>query len=192
MDDRLYRFLSITALVLGVAWVGWTVWDGLFAHRQPGDLAYLAGQRAFEDGEYARAEAEYRRALRASPDHHHAWRGLARALTQQGDYREALDAFAEALARAPEVAGIHANRGILHDRMGRHRDALADYERALELDPAIAEGPGWMTRFLRLQPEAPPTIAARAAYLRAELAKPPGERLLRVPELDAGQRPYKQ
>jgi hypothetical protein len=42
---------------------------------------------------------------------------------------------------------------------------------------------------LRNQPEAPPTIADRAAYLRAELAKPESERLLRMPELDA---PYKQ
>jgi tetratricopeptide (TPR) repeat protein len=192
MDDRLYRFLSITALALGIAWVGWTVWDGLFAHRGPGDMAYLAGQRAFEDRQYAEAETEYRAALDANQGHVHAWRGLARTLIQLERHREALEAFDEALGRNPEAAGIYANRGILHDRMGRHEAALADYERALELDPSIAEGPGWLTRFLRLQPEAPPTIAGRARYLREELAKPPGERLLQVPELDAEQRPYKR
>jgi hypothetical protein len=48
-----------------------------------------------------------------------------------------------------------------------------------------------LTRFLRNQAERPPTIADRAAYLRAELAKPEGERRLRVPEVDARQRPYK-
>jgi tetratricopeptide (TPR) repeat protein len=76
--------------------------------------------------------------------------------------------------------------------MGRHEEALADYMRALELDPELADGPHWLTRFLRNQPEAPPTIADRAAYLRAELAKPEAERVLRIPELDAQQRPYQQ
>jgi hypothetical protein len=45
---------------------------------------------------------------------------------------------------------------------------------------------------LRNQLEAPPTVADRAAYLRAELAKPEGERVLLVPEVDQQQRPYKQ
>jgi len=76
--------------------------------------------------------------------------------------------------------------------MGRHEEALADYDQALRLDREIASGPHWLTRFLRKQPEAPPTIADRAAYLRAELAKPADERVLRIPEIDAQQRPYKQ
>ena len=63
---------------------------------------------------------------------------------------------------------------------------------ALELDPELAEGPSWLTRFLRNQADAPPTIADRARYLRAELAKPESERVLRVPEHDAQQRPYQQ
>ena len=90
------------------------------------------------------------------------------------------------------LAATYANRGILLDTMGRHEEALADYTTALEIDREAAKGPHWLTRFLRNQPEAPPTIADRAAYLRAELAKPEGERLLRVPELDAQQRPYEQ
>jgi hypothetical protein len=64
--------------------------------------------------------------------------------------------------------------------------------RALELDPEVADGPHWLTRLLRDEPEAPPNIAARAEYLRAELAKPEEQRLLRVPQIDARQRPYPQ
>jgi len=37
----------------------------------------------------------------------------------------------------------------------------------------------------------PPGIADRAAYLEKELQKPPGQRLLKVPELDDQQRMYK-
>jgi hypothetical protein len=38
----------------------------------------------------------------------------------------------------------------------------------------------------------PPPGSRPAAYLRAGLAKPEDERLLRVPEIDAQQRPYEQ
>ncbi|NIP73203.1 MAG: hypothetical protein GWO16_09335, partial [Gammaproteobacteria bacterium] len=61
----------------------------------------------------------------------------------------------------------------------------------LRFDPSLGEGPGWLTRFFRNQYDRPPTIADRAAYLEEELAKPPGERTLRVPERDRQQRSYK-
>ncbi len=192
MDERLYRFLMAVAITLTVAWVAWTIYDSFFAHVAPGDNAYLAGENYFADGHYDDALSEYEAALAQAPDHVYAWRGKARSLLQLGRHREALLAFEEAIARDPEFAGSYANRGILYDRMGDHENALADYERALSMDSAVAEGPGWMTRFLRLQPEKPPTIADRARYLREQLAKPESERLLHVPEADESQRPYKQ
>ncbi len=192
MDERLYRLLTAVAITLTVAWVGWTIYDSFFADVAPGDHAYLAGETAFADEQYEKALADYDSALAESPDHVHAWRGKARTLLQLGRYQQALLAFDEAIARDPGFAGSYANRGILYDRMGEHEKALADYERALAMDDTVAEGPGWMTRFLRLQPEKPPTIADRARYLREQLAKPESERLLRAPEMDQAQRPYKQ
>ena len=191
MDDaRLHRFLKTTAIVLTLAWLGWAAYDGFIAERKPGDGAYLAANKAFEDGRYEKALKGYREALQEAPGHLYALRGKARTLLQLGREGKALRAFNRAIAEAPEFGPTYANRGILYDRMGRYRKALADYEKALKLNQELAEGPGWMTRFLRLQPEAPPTIADRAEYLRAELAKPESERVLRVPEADAEQRPY--
>ena len=200
--DRLTRALTATAIVMVVAFVGWAVYDKFFGGVAPGDMAYHAGNRAFEDGRYQRAAEEYRAALQENPDHIHALRGLARSVHLGGQHDEALVLYDEAIARTPgqpqdegertALAANYANRGILLDTMGRHEEALADYTRALELDPEIAKGPHWLTRFLRNQPEAPPTIAERAAYLRAELAKPEAERVLRMPDVDAQQRPYKQ
>lgn len=192
MDERLYRFLMGTAIALTLAWLGWSIYDSFFAHMEPGDSAYLAGQNYFEDGRFDEALGQYQEALREEPAHVHAWRGKARALLQLERYEEALQAFDEAIAREPGFAGSYANRGIAYDRMGEHRKALEDYERAIARDPSVAEGPNWLTRFLRLQPEAPPTIADRARYLREELAKPESERLLRVPEADEAQRSYRQ
>jgi tetratricopeptide (TPR) repeat protein len=191
-DDRLTGTLKAVAVALTVLFVGWAVYDNFFAEVAPGDMAYFAGNRAFADGEYRLAEADYRQALAAAPEHLFALRGLASSLHQQGRHDQALAVYDEAIARAPEFGATYANRGILLDTMGRHEQALADYVRALELDPEVADGPHWLTRFLRNQPEPPPTIADRARYLRAELAKPEAERVLREPELDAKQRPYQQ
>jgi tetratricopeptide (TPR) repeat protein len=191
-DDRLTRALKAVAAAMAALFIGWAVYEKFFAEVAPGDLTYLAGNRAFEDADYARAEADYRQALAEAPAHLFALRGLALSLHQQGRYDEALTIYDEAIARAPEFGATYANRGILLDTMGRHEAALADYMHALKLDPELAEGPHWLTRFLRNQPEPPPTIADRAAYLRAELAKPESQQILRLPEHDRQQRPYQQ
>lgn len=192
MDKRRYRFLVWTAVVLTLAWIGWSMYDSMIAPRNPGDLAYLEGNNLFEDGHYERALAKYDEALNEDRSHIHAMRGRAQSLMQLGQSTQALTAFNTAIALTPEFGATYANRGVLHDRMGRYEQAIEDYERALALDPELAEGPHWLTRFLRNQPQKPPGVAERAAYLRGELAKPEGERLLRVPELDSEQRSYKQ
>ncbi|MDH3640437.1 MAG: tetratricopeptide repeat protein [Gammaproteobacteria bacterium] len=191
MDERLYRFLKYTAFALAIIFLGWILLDS-DPGREPGNAAYHAGNTLFEDEAYDRALLEYENALQENPDHIHALRGRARTLMQLERYDEALDAFSAAIVRAPEVGFTYANRGILHDRRGEYELAIRDYEQAMSLDPETAEGPNWLTRFLRLQPDKPPGVAERAAYLRAELAKPEDQRRLRVPEIDDAQRPYKQ
>lgn len=192
MDKSLYRFLVWTAVVLTFAWIGWSIYDSMIAPRNPGDLAYLEGNNLFEDGHYERALAKYDEALNEDRNHIHAMRGRAQSLMQLGQSTQALTTFDTAISLTPEFGATYANRGVLHDRMGRYEQAIEDYDRALALDPELAEGPHWLTRFLRNQPQKPAGVAERAAYLRGELAKPEGERLLRVPELDAEQRSYKQ
>ncbi len=192
MDDRVYRSVKYVAVVLVVAWIGYSFYDSFFTESSPGTHAYLAGNKRFEDGDYEQALREYEAALSQDPEAPHFVRAKARALMQLGRDQEALEWFNRALELQPYFAGTYANRGILYDRMGEYTLAIADYERALELDSEIAEGPHWLVRFLRNQPEKPPTIKDRAEYLKQELQKPPSERLLRVPEADAQQRSYEQ
>ncbi len=192
MDPRLYQFLKYTAIVLALGWLAWGIYDGFFIDRKPGDTEYHAANKLFEDAAYDRALESYEDALGKNPIHIHAMRGRARSLMQLGRFGDALVMFDETIALEPDFAGTYANRGILHDRMGNHELALQDYVTALQLDPEIAEGPHWLTRFLRNQPERPPGIAERAAYIALELEKPESERLLKVPEIDAEQRSYKK
>lgn len=192
MDERLYQFLKATAIAMALAWLGWAIYDGFFRDRSPGEMSYHAANKLFEDGAYERALQEYGEALRLKPDNTDALRGRARSLLQLGRHDEALAEFDRAIAREPDFAASYANRGILHDRLGKYEQAIADYEKAVQLNTTITEGPHWLTRFLRLQPDKPPTVGDRARYLREQLAKPRAERLLRVPEVDSAQRPYKQ
>lgn len=192
MDDPFYRFLKYTAIVLTIGWVAWSAYDGFFKDVSPGDDDYFAANKLFEDGEYQRALEKYDDALSNAPEHIHSLRGKALTLMQLENYDSALLAFNSAIEKDPQFAGSYANRGILLDRMGRYEDALEDYQKALAMDPELADGPGWLTRFLRLQPDKPPTIADRALYLKEQLEKPESERVLRMPEIDEKQRPYKK
>lgn len=192
MDDKLYSFLKYTAIVMVLGWVGWSFYDSFVREQSPAQNAYVTGEKFFEDGDYARALAEYEAALEQEPEAPYLVRGKARALMQLGHHEESMAWFDRAVELQPFFGGTYANRGILYDRMGRYELAIQDYRKALELDEEIGEGPHWLTRFLRNQPEKPPTVKERLAYLEAELAKPESERLLRVPELDEAQRSYKQ
>lgn len=180
------------AVALAVASAAWFLYDSLIGARDPALDAQSAADRLFEDGAYARALALYRKRAGIEPANAYALRGIALSLMQLRRDDQALAAFAAAIDAEPGFAGAFANRGILHDRLGRYPAAVADYRHALALDPEVADGPHWMTRFLRNQAEAPPTIVDRLVYLEAELAKPEAERLLRVPEEDTAQRPYQQ
>ena len=192
MDARLYKFLKYTAILLTLIWVSWSAYDSFFSTRTPGDSDYHAANRLFEDEDYERARDAYQNALDLNPEHIHAMRGLARSYLMLGQYEESLVEFNKAISMDPEFAGTYANRGILHDRMGSHKLALEDYVAALELDPEIAEGPHWLIRFLRNQPERPPGIVERANYLANELRKPESQQLLTFPEVDDAQRSYKK
>lgn len=191
VDERHYRILKYTALAMVLAWVGWTIYDGFVRPRDAEMIAMDAAHKAFADGQHERARHAYAEVLEKNPGHLEARRGLARTLLQLERYGEALRHFDRVIAAAPDYGATYANRGILYDRMGEYRNALADYRRAMELDPELDEGPGWLTLFLRNEPQPPPTIGDRAAYLEQELAKPADERVLRVPEEDERQQSWR-
>lgn len=182
--------VGLFVLLLFAAVVAVVLYWRTMVEDTPGDYHVKTGNYRLQDGQYDRAIAEFERALEANVDHPLAYLGIALALMHQQRYEAALEAFGHALALDDSLAVAYADRGILHDRMGQHDLALQDYRRALSLDPKLADGPGWLWRFLRNMPERPPTIADRAAYLEAELRKPPEDRLLRLPESDAQQRMY--
>jgi tetratricopeptide (TPR) repeat protein len=201
MDDRLYKTLKFVAIFLALGWVGWAAYDN-FSNQDPHVLGLETGRKFFKDGDYANALREFEAILAVDSQQIMALDGIARSLMQLGRNDEAMQTFDAVIARAPDyehkpdekslLGAAHANRGILNDRMGNYEAAIADYEKAAQLDEELNEGPHWLVRFLRNQPEQQATILQRAEYLRAQLALPEEERLLRVPDKDAEQRTYDQ
>ncbi len=191
-DPGIQKFLKWMAILTAVVVVGTTAYQYIIGGSEEMDeLHYRTGNLRLEDGLYQEALFEFNQLLELKP--HHAPGLLGRALALKGldRFEQALESINIALEVEPRFAVAYANRGIIHDLLGRHREALADYIQALELDPELGEGPDWITRFLRNQPEAPPTIATRAAFLEQELKKPPAKRRLRIPEEDSKQQSYK-
>ncbi len=185
-DKRAIPYIAVFLVLLGLV-IYWRT----EVEQIPGDINVRKGNYRLEDGQYKEAIEEFSEALVKNPDHAMARLGLAVTFMQTGKDMEALQEFNLVIENNPELAAAFANRAILYDRRGEHAKALADYRKALELDPEILKGPGWLWRFMRNIDEKPPTIKDRADYLEAELAKPEGERLLKVPEIDEKQRMYK-
>ncbi len=184
--------MAVVVLVIMVAAVGLYIYGRVFHEATPGDYHVRKGNYRLEDGQFLKAEEEFKLALDQNPEHKMAHFGLALAYIQMEQYDKAMEKIETVLKMDPEMAWAYANRGILHDRTGRYRMALADYQKALELDPEVAKGPGVLWRFLRNVAEKPPTIADRARYIEEQLALPPEERVLSIPELDEEQRMYKK
>jgi tetratricopeptide (TPR) repeat protein len=89
------------------------------------------------------------------------------------------------------LAAAYANRGILHDRQGRHEAALEDYIEALRVDEGAVSGPGLAHELLYKKSGPVSSVLDRARYLYEQFQLPEDQRLLSVPELDAEQRIYK-
>ena len=186
------NFLLSTVLLIPIVWISWSAFEKTFHKKLPGEYAYHAANKYFSDGLYEDALNSYKQAVFENPNLIHAKRGIARSLMQLGDNDEALDIFNKVIELEPSFATSYANRGILHDRMQAHTEAIADYQKALQLDPNLAKGPSLMTRFLRNQSEEPATIVDRLHYLQTELNKPKQSQVLHIQEKDEAQLSYKR
>jgi tetratricopeptide (TPR) repeat protein len=183
------RGILYLAILIGI--IAFIYYWRVGSEENPGDYNVKKANYRLEDGQLDEALKEFSTALEKNPDHAMAHFGLAITYMQMNKNQEALAEFNRTIALAPDIAPAFANRGVLYDRMGEYEKALADYRKALAMDPELLKGPGFLWRFMRNIDEKPPTIQQRADYLEAELAKPPEERLLKVPEIDKEQRMYK-
>jgi len=101
------------------------------------ELHNSLGWTLFQAGRSAEAVAEYERALAIDPDHVKSHNNLALALVELGRFEEAAAHFETSLRYEPK-AEIYSDLGFVHARLGHSDEALANYRKALELDPECA------------------------------------------------------
>jgi protein O-mannosyl-transferase len=135
------------------------------------------------DGDFAEAEAEYRRALEILPDYDVARAHLARALRSQGRADEAKALYRRVIDAGLPLADPYVDLGEILEGEGRPADAVELFRRARGIDPRSAnawfgEGkalldlrsPDALACFeeaLRLNPRLAPAWAGKGDCLRA-------------------------
>jgi tetratricopeptide (TPR) repeat protein len=105
----------------------------------------VSEQRAvahFTDRHYSVASVLYLSAIALAPCHARAgsWRAhVAFCALENKQYAQAVTAYTQAINALPNDSALHCNRGVAHFFLGHSTNALADFNRALELDPLNAQ-----------------------------------------------------
>jgi predicted Zn finger-like uncharacterized protein len=101
-------------------------------------VGYVLGQAHEALGDRKTAEASYRKAIEQGakfPEVVMAYVALARLLAARGEGAEAEKVLAEASEKMPQSATLHEARGDTALKAGRVEAALAEFQKALELEP---------------------------------------------------------
>lgn len=101
-------------------------------------LAWYERGLALESTDPVAARAAYEKALAGRPDLADAHNNLGRLLHDAGDLTGAEARYRAALEHG-EVALYHFNLGVVLEDLGRAGDAIGAYERALAIDPQLAD-----------------------------------------------------
>jgi tetratricopeptide (TPR) repeat protein len=86
-------------------------------------------------GQYAKAFADYERALQLDPGNPLVPYNLGNAYLDSGRPDRAAKAFTQAISLDQAFALAYLNRGIARERLGDKAGAIEDFRQVLELDP---------------------------------------------------------
>lgn len=97
--------------------------------------ADFAGFAYQQSGDLPQAERWFRTALQQNPDLANAWFGLAQIRLAQHAPDQAIDLLNKALTIQPDAEGYHYELGAALEQASRPAEALAAYQRELQLYP---------------------------------------------------------
>jgi len=127
---------------------------------------YESGNACYEQGRMDEAIAEYREAIRLTPDYAEAHNNLGAALQALRRTDESVAAYREAVRLKPDYATAWNNLGSALQQQGNLSNAIDAYHRALSLDPNYALAHYNLGNALREQHRAPEAIDAFRAAVR--------------------------
>ena len=136
------------------------------APARAGAAEWFRRGEALEASDPAAAEAAYRRALGAAPDHLDAAVNLIAMLCDSGRAAEALDVCDRALTVHADEPLLLFNRGVALEDLQRPRDALRAYERCLQFAPEFADAHFNLARLHEVLGEPQAALRHYSAYRR--------------------------
>jgi len=98
----------------------------------------LVGRAALGAKEYPKAEAAFMRVLEQKPDYCYAMINLGKVYTAQSQWAEAEKMLDRAAKCAPRMAVIYESLGFVIQKQKRLDEAIAMYQKALEIKPSEA------------------------------------------------------
>lgn len=113
--------------------------EGLAYGENPKLLTGL-GSIAARNGDYAKAEEYFSRALKADPSDAETHFSRGAMLSQQGKNDAALQSYAKAIAIDPLYAAVHNNMGSILLGRGDTAGAEAKFREAIRINPSLREG----------------------------------------------------
>ncbi len=96
------------------------------------------GERFLLNGSFSEATRAFDQVLQADPDSSPGWLGLARAQSGAGEQEQALISLEEFLFRHPDEWQGYLLQGTILTSLQKYPDAVASYEKALELNTTDA------------------------------------------------------
>lgn len=109
------------------------------------------GEKAYDNGAYARAIELYTEVLALDGEHLNAYlqRGFCHSL--QKEYEDAVKDFSAVIERKSDHLWAYTSRGSAYNKLGRYELAMRDFDTAIGLDPRNEEAfnnRGWTRRSL--------------------------------------------
>lgn len=138
------------------------------APRAPDAQALFEEAQALEATSPAAAEATYLRALALDPTLEDAYLNLGAMWAEAGRYAEVVRLSEEALRHCPRAALLHFNRGVALDHLEHLHEAADSYERALALDPRLADAHFNLAQLLEQAGDARGALRHYSAYRRLQ------------------------
>jgi tetratricopeptide (TPR) repeat protein len=111
------------------------------ASKRPSVVAYNAGVKLMQNGEYAEAQAQFEKALSKNANMAEAHNNLGYSLRKQGpqNYEEALRHYDRAIELKRDLAEAYMYRGVLHMLMGNEDKALEDHRALTKMNRQLAD-----------------------------------------------------
>ncbi len=119
-----------------------------------------------QNGQFAEAEAAYRRVLQTDPKNAQALHLLGLLAYQLGDYVTAIRDISKAIGLHPHEADYYSNLGLAQRAHGELQQAAESYRKALKLNPRDADMHNNLGAVLHALDDFQPAVAAYSQALR--------------------------